>query len=419
VTAPGEPAERGWVSGFLDRLSARAVTPGDDEDERIRKITLTRISAVVLVVATVWVVMYLLLGQPLAAAIPFAYQVINLASLSYFLRTKRFSVLRTVQLSSILVGPYLLQWALGGFVVSGAVMVWAFLAPLGALVFSGSGAAVRWFVAYVGLLVLSGVIEGPLGRPADIPLWVQLTFFVMNIGTLSAICFYLFHYFIGSRNKARAALVAEQARSERLLLNILPETIAERLKRGEEVIADGFDEVSVMFADLVGFTPLAGRLDADEIISLLNDIFTRWDALADHFGLEKIKTIGDSYMVVAGVPIPRSDHAAVVTDMAIRMLKECSDLPYSIEARVGIATGPVVAGVIGKRKFSYDVWGDTVNLASRLESHGVPGRVCVSERTYEQLKDRYAFEERAVEIKGKGRMRTFLLTSELPAARTL
>jgi class 3 adenylate cyclase len=365
--------------------------------------------------------MYLLLGQPLAAAIPFAYQVINLASLSYFLRTKRFSVLRTVQLSSILVGPFLLQFALGGFVASGAVMDWAFLAPLGALVFTGPRAAVKWFVAYAALLAFAGLVDSPVAHraPGDVALWVQLTFFVMNIGTLSAICFYLFHYFIDSRNKARAALVAERARSERLLLNVLPESIAERLKEGEEVIADGFDEVSVMFADLVGFTPLAGRLDADEVIALLNDIFTRWDVLADHFGLEKIKTIGDSYMVVAGVPIPRSDHAAVVTDMAVKMLKECSDLPYSIEARVGIATGPVVAGVIGKRKFSYDVWGDTVNLASRLESHGVPGRVCVSERTYEQLKDRYAFEERAVEIKGKGRMRTFLLTSELPAARTL
>jgi adenylate cyclase len=415
---PGVVAHSPRPPSLLERLATKGVLPTDDEDERIRKATLTRVSTLISLVSIVWVGMYLILGEPLAAAIPFLYQVANLATLVYFLKTKRFAAFRTVQLTLMMLLPFLLQWSLGGFVVSGAVMVWAFLVPLGALVFSGLRAAIGWFLAYGTLTVLSGLLEGPLG-PSDMPGWARTTFFVLNIGTLSAITFYLFHYFISSRNEARAALGMEQERSERLLLNVLPQAIAQRLKAGEEVIADDFEEVSVMFADLVGFTPLAGRLDAREVISLLDDLFTRFDALADRFGLEKIKTIGDSYMVVAGVPIPRHDHAAVVTEMGLAMLTECEAVPEAITLRIGIATGPVVAGVIGKRKFSYDVWGDTVNLASRMESHGVPGRICVSEATYQQLEGRFAFETRPIEVKGKGLLPTYLLATGVPDGHNL
>ena len=210
-------------------------------------------------------------------------------------------------------------------------------------------------------------------------------------------------------------LEAEQTKSDRLLLNVLPAAIVLRLKRNEKNIAESFGEVTVMFADIVGFTELSSRISAPAVVEVLNDIFSAFDHLADRHGLEKIKTIGDAYMVVGGLPTPRSDHAEAIAAMAIDMLQEIRRLsvehsePFSI--RIGIHTGPVVAGVIGLKKFIYDLWGDTVNIASRMESHGITGCIQVTAETYEILKDKYTFEKRgATKIKGKGYMITYLLT---------
>lgn len=212
----------------------------------------------------------------------------------------------------------------------------------------------------------------------------------------------------------QAELDRERARSEQLLLNVLPPPIAERLKRGDTPIADTFPDVTILFTDLVGFTELSARLPAAALVEILNEIFSEFDALAAKHGVEKIKTIGDAYLAVAGIPIPREDHAAVIADMALEMLRvqqEFShrrDLP--LQMRVGINTGPVVAGVIGKHKFAYDLWGDAVNVASRMESHGMAGRIQLSESTHRRLADRYVTEERGVvDIKGKGPMPTWWL----------
>jgi adenylate cyclase len=212
-------------------------------------------------------------------------------------------------------------------------------------------------------------------------------------------------------------LEAEQAKSEQLLLNVLPAAIALRLKANESNIAESFGEVTVMFADIVGFTELSSRISATDMVQVLNDIFSAFDHLADRHGLEKIKTIGDAYMVVGGLPTHRSDHAEAIAAMAIDMLHEIRHLslnysePFSI--RIGINTGPVVAGVIGLRKFIYDLWGDTVNIASRMESHGITGCIQVTAETYEILKDKYTFERRgAIQIKGKGYMITYLMTGQ-------
>ncbi len=211
-------------------------------------------------------------------------------------------------------------------------------------------------------------------------------------------------------------LETEQIKSEQLLLNVLPEPIALRLKRNEHNIAESFGEVTVLFADIVGFTELSSRISATAVVKVLNDIFSAFDHLADRHGLEKIKTIGDAYMVVGGLPTPRPDHAEAIADMAIDMLHEIRLLsldhsePFSI--RIGISTGPVVAGVIGLKKFIYDLWGDTVNIASRMESHGITGCIQVTAETYDILKDKYTFEKRgAIQVKGKGYMTTYLLTS--------
>jgi class 3 adenylate cyclase len=211
------------------------------------------------------------------------------------------------------------------------------------------------------------------------------------------------------------AIQDERQKSERLLLNILPKPISDRLKQGEEIIADNFAEVTVMFADIVGFTQLSEKISPAELVILLNHIFSMFDRVAENKGLEKIKTIGDAYMVVGGLPIERPDHAQAIAEMALEIQREIScfneEREKPLRIRIGIHTGPVIAGVIGTHKLSYDLWGDTVNIASRMESHGVANGIQVSSATYERLKDKYLFEKRGViQVKGKGEMETYLLT---------
>ncbi len=209
-------------------------------------------------------------------------------------------------------------------------------------------------------------------------------------------------------------LQTEQEKSERLLLNILPKPIADRLKQGEVIIADSFMEATILFADIVDFTGLSANMSPTSVVFLLNGLFSIFDQLAERYGLEKIKTIGDSYMVVGGVPTPRPDHVECVANMALDMQAEIGrfeaggELPLCI--RIGIHTGQVVAGVIGTKKFSYDLWGDAVNTADRMESHGEGGRIQVSSEVYKRLRDDYLFEKRGmIPVKGKGEMLTYWL----------
>ncbi|NET59940.1 MAG: hypothetical protein F6K47_28465 [Symploca sp. SIO2E6] len=211
-------------------------------------------------------------------------------------------------------------------------------------------------------------------------------------------------------------LALEQQNSERLLLNILPKSIAERLKQEEGKIADSFTSVTVLFADIVGFTELATQISPEELVGILNIIFSEFDQLTEKHGLEKIKTIGDAYMVVGGLPEEKPDHAAAMAAMAIDMqlaIKRFSqETGNALSIRIGINTGPVVAGIIGRKKFVYDLWGDTVNIASRMESHGIPGGIQVSETTYKHLRHQYLFKDRgSVQVKGKGQMNCYLLLS--------
>jgi class 3 adenylate cyclase len=206
----------------------------------------------------------------------------------------------------------------------------------------------------------------------------------------------------------------ERDRATMLLYNILPRTIADRLQSGEENIANHFENVTVLFADIVGFTQLSASRPAWDVVSLLNRIFSAFDIFSEQYNLEKIKTIGDAYMIVGGLPEARDDHAEAVARMALEMLATVELLSKTLDApialRIGIHSGAVVAGVIGKKKFAYDLWGDTVNTASRMESHGEAGKIHVSEGVFTALQGKFAFEEReAMEIKGKGVMRTWFL----------
>ncbi len=223
---------------------------------------------------------------------------------------------------------------------------------------------------------------------------------------------------------AESRIEEERERAETLLQNILPVPIAARLKSKPQVIADGFDSASILFSDIVGFTPLSERMPPEQVVQLLNEIFSEFDDLVADCGLEKIKTIGDAYMVAAGIPKHREDHAEAVAELALKMmdvLKKRVDTPTGpLRMRIGIGSGPVVAGVIGKRKFIYDLWGDSVNTAARMESHGLPGEIQVSKATYEILKDKYAFKERGtILVKGKGPMQTFLLRGKKPVGEAI
>jgi class 3 adenylate cyclase len=210
----------------------------------------------------------------------------------------------------------------------------------------------------------------------------------------------------------RALVDRERARSETLLLNVMPKPIADRLKRDPEAIADHFDAITVVFADIVGFTSLAARLSPQEVVARLDDAFSRLDDIVHRHGLEKIKTIGDQYMAVAGAPVPRKDHAEAAARVALEICAVAHDLG-GLTFRVGVASGPAVAGVIGKSRFSYDLWGDTVNLASRMESHGVPGKIQICEHTRDLLEGQFVLEDRGmIDVKGKGTVHTYFLIGE-------
>jgi class 3 adenylate cyclase len=224
-------------------------------------------------------------------------------------------------------------------------------------------------------------------------------------------------------DKKRQDLLVEKERSDELLNNILPRVIADRMRMGELMIAEHFEEVTVLFSDIVGFTKLSARTAPQELVKLLNMIFSEYDLIADKHGLEKIKTIGDAYMVVSGVPLAQMEHARRIALMALEMRDKLLELNQTfqldIAVRIGIATGEVIAGIIGKRKFSYDLWGDTVNIAARMESHGIEGKIQCTEYFYQLLHREFVFEPRGlIEVKGKGLMLTYFLirsVEQLPA----
>jgi class 3 adenylate cyclase len=393
---------------WLERVAFLGVDPADPDELRVQKVTLTLAAVTVSVLAIIWVGTYLALGLPVSAAIPFAYQVVSILSLAVFARTKDYRFFRGIQLVLIFALPFLLQWSLGGYLASSAVSLWAMVGAFGALFFYSGRDAIPWFVAFIVLTALSGLAEPIVSaNPAPIPPAVQTAFFVLNISGVALTAYLLLQYAVRARDAALAS-------SERLLLNILPKSIADRLKQEEGRIAEAHDDVTVLFADVVDFTPYVERTEPGRVVAVLDEIFSAFDRLAERHGLEKIKTIGDAYMVVAGLPAPRADHVEAMAEMALDMQADlsrlCEPLGLDLSIRIGMDTGPVIAGVIGRHKFSYDLWGDTVNTASRMEASSLPGRIQVTAATYERLRDRYRFEERGeIEVKGKGRLMAYVL----------
>jgi guanylate cyclase len=401
-----------------DRIAARltlvGADPHDDDDLRARKALLVLISVLILPVAALWGTLYLAFGSPVGV-VPLVYFVILLGAIVVFSRTRDFHWLLRVGQVDILLAPTLSMVPLGGFLDAGGVGLWGILAPLGALVFADVRSAARWYVAFVVVFLASGIAGefiGPVWEP--LPVWFTSTMLALNIAVGGAIVFTLLAVFARQRGDALAALRQEQAKAENLLLNILPRSIADRLRAETRTIADQFSSASILFADVVDFTPLSERLPPDEVVGVLDHLFSHFDVLVDRRGLEKIKTIGDCYMVAAGVPAPRPDHARALALLALDMqaaMRSVDDVGHlGLELRIGINSGPVVAGVIGRKRFLYDLWGDAVNTASRMESHGTSGRIQITRATKELLGDEFVLEPRGtIPVKGKGEMEAWYL----------
>lgn len=406
---------RGWPRKTIAWLARIGADPADDDEVRLRKAFLVSGSFMFILAGAVWGVAYIALGELLAGSIPLGYAIVSLLSVAVFALTRRYRFFRFSQLSLILLLPFLLQVTLGGFVNSSAVILWSLICPFGALLFDDPRHAPRWFLAYLGLLVVSDIIQPYVRVVNPLSPALVLFFFVANIGVVSSIAFILLYSFVGQKNTALRLLRREQEISENLLLNILPKEIVAILKNGSRTIADHYDGASILFADMVNFTPLSAAMAPAEMVDLLNEVFSYFDSLVEKYDLEKIRTIGDSYMVASGVPRPRPDHAHALARMALDMCAYIHSNPVCVsrrlDFRIGINSGPVVAGVIGRKKFIYDLWGDAVNTASRMESHGVPGKIQITRETYELIKDAFICEPRgSVMVKGKGEMATWYLT---------
>ena len=402
-----------FLTDLWSRLERVSTLADDDLEARRRKVTLVVMTGICFVASIIWGTLYLaILGPTLTALITYGFTVVVGVALAAFFASKRFGLLLYPFFLMILWNPIAMQWSLGGLAASGVLMTWSVLAPICALMFQSVRQALWWFAAFLALLAVSLYFDDQVAnwaRPSDHR--TSMLFFGMNLIGPSVAIFLSMLYFV-------QAFRLEHARSEGLLLNILPGPIAERLKQGQEVIADRFSEVTILFADIVDFTGLSARVMPEELVMMLNAVFSAFDRLSDRHGLEKIKTIGDAYMVVGGLPEPRPDHAEAVAEMALDMQSEIgrlgAELGRPIGLRIGIDTGPVVAGVIGTRKFAYDLWGDAVNTASRMESQGVANGIQLTEGAYRRLHDTYICEVRGViDVKGKGELLTYLLKGKM------
>ena len=390
-------------SGWVGRIGTAAA---DTNEVALQKRLAVVLCAGTLPFTVLWSVTYLLVDAPWAAVAPVFYTVFTLANTALFAWTRNLEFYRFTQLLVILILPWLVTVALGGFQQSSAVIVWAALCPLGSLLLEEPRRTLLWIVGFVALLPVTALLQPHL-TPTHLPDAFVTWFFVLNLGTVIAVVFGLLHYFVRRRDFF-------QASSEMLLLNILPKEISEALKTEPRAIAAHYDQASILFADIVGFTPMASTMLPLTLVDLLNDVFECFDDLADKYELEKIKTIGDCYMVAAGVPRQRLDHAEALVNFALDMQAEIGKRTFGgrrLAFRIGINSGPVVAGVIGRRKFIYDLWGETVNMASRMESHGTGGVIQISRNTFDLVGDRFDCQARGtIEVKGVGRVETWHIT---------
>ena len=418
------------VSSLLGRLGSRVTGPGDTEEQKLQKTLLIFACGLMGFAAMLWLAIYHAMGIKYSATVPLVYLAVSAATLALYLWKLDFDLFRFTQTCLYLFVPFIMQWSIGSYVTSSGVMLWALLAPIGVMVFQGPKESIPWFFAYIVMTAVSGFFDYYLAygseRQTGLPLQTIAVFFVLNFAAMSTIVYLLVVYFVRAKDRLKTELdeqhrlvKIEQERSERLLLNVLPAKVAERLKRDSSVIADGIADCTVMFADLTDFTRLAEEMPPRDMVVMLNEVFSWFDQLAENLGGEKIKTVGDAYMVAGGLLESDSKYTEAVASMALEIRDNMAARKMhggkALEMHIGIGTGPVVAGVIGVKKFIYDLWGNTVNIASRLTTEATAGGILVDATTYQRLRSLYEFEGPAsITVKGNRQITSYRLIAKLP-----
>lgn len=404
-----------YLNKSFASIALIGANPNDSEELKLQKSLLVICSFPFIFAGAGWGIAYILLGEKLAGFIPLSYSFISLASVIYFGHSRKFRVFRFSQLLLILLLPFALMLSLGGFVSGSAVILWALISPLGAMLFDKKSNAPRWLLAFIFLVVICYTLQPWLRFQNNLTTKQINIFFVMNLVTVGSLIFLMVYYFVGKKN-------FYQARSEALLLNILPNEIAEELKANGSAKAKLFDYVTVMFTDFKNFTQITEKLTPAELVAEIDTLFKAFDNIISKHNIEKIKTIGDSYMCAGGLPVANNTHAidVVSATMDIQQFmqqhwqKRKREGKEPFEIRIGVHTGPVVAGIVGDKKFAYDIWGDTVNLASRMESSGEAGKVNISGSTYELVKDKFKCMHRGkIQAKNKGEIDMYFVESVL------
>jgi class 3 adenylate cyclase len=422
------------LGNWLQQLGQRVITSEDSEKDKLNKTLAIFACGLMGFGAMLWLAIYWAMGIKFSATVPLCYLALSASSLGLYLWKRNFKLFRFIQVSLFLFVPFIMQWSIGSYVSSSGVMLWALLAPVGVMIFQGPRDSLPWFFAYIVMTGISGFFDYYLSEGVQQGVTMQsvAVFFSLNFAAVSTIVYLLISYFVNQRDKLQGRLdeqykllQAEQEKSERLLLNILPGPIAQRLKEQHTTIADGFSDVTVMFADIINFTRLSEEMPPKFMVTLLNEVFSHFDQLAEKYGLEKIKTIGDAYMVAGGLDehhvapgtaVSDRDYCAAICGMATEMRDYMETLSGIRKARlqihVGIGTGPVVAGVIGRKKFIYDLWGDTVNIASRVTEQAAPSTILVDTTTYRRVRNQFDFEgPQSLQVKGKGEVTVYRLVA--------
>jgi adenylate cyclase len=397
----------GGMSRIIDALLSIGAYQEESETQRARRRIILAITWVASLLTVLTILGEFLSGLLWVALSHTGIIVVTAVMLmALHLAPRRFALLISLLLGTVFVVGLIVTTLFGGLFESGLIVIFNLAIVLAALLAFDNRAASWWFAAFVASVVYATLIHNRID-PVYKPLPSSVAAF--NLISLGVLTFVATVYFVRQRDRF-------QKQSDDLLHNILPDEVAARLKAHTSMIADSFASASVLFADVVDFTPMSARMSAAELVALLNRIFTSFDALVDELALEKIKTIGDAYMVASGVPVPRRDHAEAVADLALRLRDHVASKEFEgrrIRLRIGINSGPVVAGIIGTHKFAYDLWGDVVNTASRMESEGLPGSIQISRSTFSLIEDRFVCERRGlIPVKGKGEMDTYILISK-------
>ena len=394
-----------WLGEAPHRLISFADEPSDSDDARLRK-RVGVIAGYVTIVAPLALVAQAQ-GHPLSWSLAVALPLFSIGNLLVLARSGHFDRYVVALIAAGTAFVPLATWVGGGITGASSGLVWAFLVPAYAIMALGPHRAMPWFVAFLASVALM-VLADPLARDAigTPPYHLQLLGQTQNAVVPLVITFLLLRYTDLGRRRA-------EARADELLTNALPASIAARLRRGETRIAESYAHTTVVFADIVDFTRWTATTEPMRAVALLDELFSAFDREAAPLGLEKIRTVGDSYMAVAGAPEPRADHARAGLELGRAILLAAADWrarnALDLQLRVGLASGPVVAGVIGQRRMLFDLWGETVNLAARMESSSLPGRIQVSAGSWSLLRDRHRFAPREIDAKGIGPIIAYLL----------